>query len=157
MASLHVLFCAKPALAIAKVRYRIRQEKMYGLMEGWYEGHVKGYGPTPNEKQQEKLRRFSEFNNYLLYLKKADCPGCRVCKGDHCGCIPDRKIPSCTQTHHVAFCALCPEFPCRDGGLQGGLRKKWLAHNNYIKEHGLEDFFETHRWIGHYEEHKEKI
>lgn len=131
---------------------------LYELYKGWYEGHVLGYGENPTPEQRKKLASIQDFNETLVKRQQADCPGCRRSMGTHGGCIPGCVVPACVKEHHVLYCADCPEFPCQrnEGVFRPNVMKKWLEGNWYIREHGLEAYFEANRGVGHYSEFAEE-
>ena len=124
-------------------------KKLLELYRGWYSGHVTGYGDDPTPEQKEKLERIRIFIEMLKELTlegREHCDGCHKREGKHGGCIPGCIVPDCTKEHGVDYCAFCPSFPCEKEIPYGG----WLDANRYIKEHGLAEFFETHKNRAHY-------
>ena len=121
------------------------------LYEGWYEGHVNGYGPNPTPQQQERLKSIENFNKTLQELQKTGCEGCRINHASHGGCIPGCKICVCTEQHGVLWCADCPDFPCNPEGIvPENVMGRWNQGNHEIRETSALEFFRKNAFTGHY-------
>ena len=124
---------------------------LHELYKGCYEGHVNVYKDNLTKERIEKLNRIIIFNEMLQELyNKPGCEGCQSNNGEHGGCIAGCKIPKCSKEHDVNFCADCEEFPCRKICVPESIRQIWLDGNNYIKEHGIEQWFEKNKNTAHY-------
>lgn len=128
-------------------------KEMFLLYKGWYEGYVMAYGDNPSEEQAKNLEAIKSFNKTLNDLQEnAHCPGCREANGDFWGCIKSCIVPKCTKEHGVDYCAECTEFPCDKNNniFDENTLKGWIDGCNYIKQHGVEDYFEKNKLKGHY-------
>ena len=124
---------------------------LHELYKGWYEGHVNIYSQDLTKERVEKLHRIIIFNEMLQDLfAHPGCTGCQTNNGEHGGCIKGYGIPKCSKERGVRFCADCEEFPCQRDCVPERIKQTWLDGNTYIKEHGLEQYFEKNKGVAHY-------
>lgn len=99
---------------------------------------------------------YSQFENYLQGYCNGSCGGCR--SGEHNECtIGGCFLLKCTEEHKAGFCGECPEFPCTkvDGVFEEIVYKQWLSGNQYIKDNGIEAFWEKNSRQPHLQAYKD--
>ena len=81
---------------------------------------------------------YKEFENFLTHLTKAECNGCR--NGSECfsGC----SAKKCHIENNVNYCFQCAEFPCSRNSFPPALEEKWKNNNNFMKENGVQAFYD---------------
>lgn len=112
---------------------------------------MKGYdGFLGTEKFYKGWKDFREFQKYLTKLSCASCKGCRAggtCANKCQECV----IPKCTKARGIAFCGECSEYPCDRSDIHNGSAlRDWRERNDYIKENGVEAYYETYKNKQHY-------
>ena len=81
------------------------------------------------------------FEKFLIHLTKADCSGCR--SGSECfgGCA----AKTCHRDNGVDYCFQCLEYPCSKNSFPPALDAKWRSNNDFMKEKGIEAFYEKQK------------
>jgi hypothetical protein len=81
---------------------------------------------------------YGEFSALLDFFAEGTCPGCRNGASCNAGCAAQ----TCCREKQVAFCFQCDEYPCERNSFNPGLAQKWRMNNDFMKENGIEAFFE---------------
>jgi hypothetical protein len=79
-------------------------------------------------------------------------PGCYECSGKASGCIAGCIVPQCVKQHGVEYCGYCPELPCDNNNVtfSPNVLRKWLEGNEFIRENGIESYFEKNKMLSYY-------
>lgn len=120
------------------------------------EGHEEFLDKNLKKEYRHKLDEYKLFHKKLEKYANPKCSGCR--EGGATGCsIKGCFILKCTKEHNVNYCGECNEFPCNlvnNKTFKDTTINKWLKGNTYIKEQGIEKYYEENKDIPHYIEHK---
>lgn len=83
------------------------------------------------------FKKYGEFSQFLEFLSKGSCQGCR-----EKGCLFEAcKIPECVREQGVDYCFQCGEFPCDRHGMPAGLATRWQTNNETMAKIGVEAWF----------------
>jgi len=102
-------------------------------------------------------KRFRSYEDMLRFSAGAACPGCRQ-GGKKGSCIEGCMISTCTKAHDVDFCGQCAEFPCNklDKVFEPQVLRQWVEGSAFIRDHGIEAFWEEYHRKSHYRAYKEE-
>lgn len=103
----------------------------------------------------DAVESYKNFENILNKYSRGFCSGCR--NGEHKGCcISGCFLIECTNEHNVDFCGECTCFPCDKAKdiFEDEVYNQWIEGNTYIKENGIEAFWEANREKPHYKAYK---
>ncbi len=87
------------------------------------------------------FERYAHFKEFLDFLSKGACPGCRAGGCLFKGC----RVTRCVKEKNVDFCFQCREFPCSRTGFPPQLEAVWRRNNDIMRAQGVEAFFEACR------------
>jgi len=93
------------------------------------------------------FKDFEAFEKILGIFAGASCEGCRAGGGK----VPDCAAKSCYKEKGADFCGECGDFPCQVNKVRGDLYERWLANGKFIKESGIERFYDDARQKPRYE------
>lgn len=104
-------------------------KKLFGSFDLYAERFVKLISPS--------FKKYNEFKEFLDYLTKVNCKGCRK---QECSIYPNCEVFKCYKKKNVDFCFQCDEFPCENTNFDPDLKRRWILINERLKKIGIKDY-----------------
>jgi Protein of unknown function (DUF3795) len=83
------------------------------------------------------LQEYDKFSEILRLFGSADCTGCRAGGSP----LPFCSARTCHKEQGVDFCFQCSEYPCERNQYPENLVQRWRAHNDRMREVGVEQYY----------------
>jgi len=87
------------------------------------------------------LKEYDSFMRVLTLFSEGDCAGCRYGNANY----PDCAAKDCYKEEAVDFCFQCSQYPCERNGYNDLEHSNWRRSNDYMKEKGVADYYETQK------------
>lgn len=88
--------------------------------------------------EEPVFRKYSDFKEFLHYLAKVSCKGCRK---EECKLFKGCNVRSCSEEKGADYCFQCEDFPCAHTGFDEHLYQRYVKINEKMKENGVEAYY----------------